>query len=57
MLNKEVIKQSRIKHVYYGSKENIEDEIIKDNYTYVESGECSQILKEFFKKLREDKHN
>lgn len=54
---KEVIKQSRIKHVYYGSKENIEDEIIKDNYTYVESGECSQILKEFFKKLREDKHN
>ncbi len=54
---KEVIKQSRIKHVYYGSKENIEDKIIKDNYTYVESGECSQILKEFFKKLREDKHN
>ena len=54
---RQVIKEARIKHVYYGSEENIVNDIIKENYTYLESGECSQILKEFFKKLREDKHN
>lgn len=51
----EVIRETRIKHIYYGSEENIVQERTKENYTYLKSGECSQILKEFFKKLREDK--
>lgn len=54
---RQVIKEARIKHVYYGSEESIVNESTKENYTYIESGECSQILKDFFKKLREDKHN
>lgn len=54
---RQVIKETRIKHVYYGSEESIVNESTKENYTYIESGECSQILKDFFKKLREDKHN
>lgn len=54
---RQVIKEARIKHVYYGSEERIVNESTKENYTYIESGECSQILKDFFKKLREDKHN
>lgn len=52
---REVIKEARIKHVYYGSEENVMTEIVKENYTYIESGECSKILKDFFKKLREEK--
>lgn len=54
---RQVIKEARIKQVYYGSEESIVNESTKENYTYIESGECSQILKDFFKKLREDKHN
>lgn len=54
---RQVIKEARIKHIYYGSEENIVNDTIKENYTYMKSGECSQILKDFFKKLREDKHN
>ena len=50
-------KQLATAHVYYGSEESIVNESTKENYTYIESGECSQILKDFFKKLREDKHN
>ena len=52
-----VISEARIKHIYYGSKDRLINEIVNNNYTFIESGECSQILKEFFKKLREDKHN
>ena len=54
---RQVIKEARIKHVYYGSEECIANDTIKENYTYIESKECSKILKDFFKKLRENKHN
>lgn len=54
---RQVIKEARIKHVYYGSEECITNDTIKENYTYIESKECSKILKDFFKKLRENKHN
>ena len=42
---RQVIKEARIKQVYYGSEESIVNESTKENYTYIESGECSQILK------------
>ena len=54
---RQVIKEARIKHVYYGSEECLTNDTIKENYTYIESKECSKILKDFFKKLRENKHN
>ena len=54
---RQIIKEARIKHVYYGSEECIVNDTIKENYTYIESKECSKILKDFFKKLRENKHN
>ena len=54
---RQIIKEARIKHVYYGSEECLTNDTIKENYTYIESKECSKILKDFFKKLRENKHN
>ena len=54
---RQIIKEARIKHVYYGSEECLTNDTIKENYTYIESKECSKILKDFFKKLRDNKHN
>ena len=54
---RQIIKEARIKHVYYGSEECLTNDTIKENYTCIESKECSKILKDFFKKLRENKHN
>jgi hypothetical protein len=59
----QTLKKATCDKVFYDTswfkeaEESIVNESTKENYTYIESGECSQILKDFFKKLREDKHN
>lgn len=46
------IKQSRIDKVYYGAKDDKIECIDDENFKYVSSEECTNILKKFFKELR-----
>lgn len=46
------IKQSRIDMVYYGAKDDKTDSYDDSITYYNENKECSEILKDFFKKLR-----
>ena len=46
------IKQSRINMVYYGAKDDKTDSYDDSITYYNENKECSEILKDFFKKLR-----
>jgi len=47
----QVIDESRIEKIYYGS-DNSEENDLSNNYIYEKSNECSEILIKFFKNLR-----
>lgn len=46
------IKEARIKKVYYGAKDDKLETVDDDLCEYIESDECKEILKAFFKELR-----
>lgn len=48
------IKQSRIKKVYFGALDNNTSEYDKKLLEYMECRECSKILSDFFKELRNE---
>lgn len=46
------IKQARINEVYIGALDDKNNEQLEDNVKYIENKECSEILTQFFKELR-----
>ena len=46
------IKQARINEVYIGALDDKNNEQLEDNVKYIENEECSEILTQFFKELR-----
>ncbi len=46
------IKQARIDKVYYGAKDDKIECLEDENFNYIESKECINILRKFFKELR-----
>ena len=57
----EMIKQVRIKRLYYGAsipnssiKNKINDRVCSEIYSGIREDECSKLIKDFFKKIRSD---
>jgi len=46
------IKQARINEVYIGALDDKNNEQLENNVKYIENKECSEILTQFFKELR-----
>lgn len=46
------IKQARINEVYIGALDDKNNEQLEENVKYIENKECSEILTQFFKELR-----
>lgn len=46
------IKQARINEVYVGALDDKNDQPLEDNVIYIENKECSEVLTQFFKELR-----
>ena len=46
------ITQARINEVYIGALDDKNNEQLEDNVKYIENKECSEILTQFFKELR-----
>jgi len=56
-----MIKQVRIKRLYYGAsishcsiKNKINNRVCNEIYSGIREDECSQLIKDFFKKIRSD---